>query len=104
MDYSASKGGLNQFTRVAAIELGRYGIRVNCVAPGSIEIERTQQESPEYAATWAALTPLKRVGYPKDVADAVVFLVSDAGAFITGQTIYVDGGLWTRGVWPYEQG
>lgn len=102
VDYSASKGGLNQFTRVAAVELGRYGIRVNCVAPGAIEIERTREESPEYAETWGPITPLKRVGYPEDVARAVVFLVGDESAFITGQTLYVDGGLWTRGVWPYE--
>lgn len=102
VDYSASKGGLNQFTRVAAVELGKHRIRVNCVAPGAIEIERTREEAPDYAETWAPLTPMGRVGVPADVARAVVFLLSDEAEFITGQTLYVDGGLWTRGVWPYS--
>lgn len=102
VDYCASKGGVDQLTRVAAVELGRHAIRVNCVAPGAIEIERTRQENPEYAKTWGAITPLGRVGQVDDVAGAVVFLASDAASFITGQTLYVDGGLWTQGVWPYK--
>ncbi|MGL4462433.1 MAG: SDR family NAD(P)-dependent oxidoreductase [Planctomycetia bacterium] len=104
VDYCASKGGLEQLTRVAAVELGPIGVRVNCVAPGAIEIERTREESPEYGDTWGGVTPLGRVGKPADVAAAVVFLATDAAAFITGQTIYVDGGLWTQGVWPYPRG
>ncbi|VTS06106.1 SDR family NAD(P)-dependent oxidoreductase [Tuwongella immobilis] len=103
VDYCASKGGLDQLTRVSAVELGKYGIRVNCVAPGAIEIERTRQESPEYGETWAAITPIGRVGQPEDVAAAVVFLAGPGGEFVTGQTIWVDGGLWTQGVWPYER-
>ena len=55
IDYCASKGGIETLTQVAAVELGPYGIRVNCVAPGTIEIERTRRESPEYANTWACL-------------------------------------------------
>ncbi len=102
VDYSASKGGLDQLTRVSAIELAQYQIRVNCVAPGAIEIERTQQENPDYAGTWASVTPLGRVGQPLDVAQAVVFLASSQASFITGQTLFVDGGLFTRGVWPYD--
>ncbi len=101
-DYCASKGGLETLTKVAAVELGEHQIRVNCVAPGAIEIERTRQESPDYAATWAAVTPLGRVGQVDDVAAAVVFLADSSAAFVTGQTLYVDGGLWTRGVWPYD--
>jgi NAD(P)-dependent dehydrogenase (short-subunit alcohol dehydrogenase family) len=101
VDYTASKGGIEMFTRVSAVELGKYGIRVNCVAPGAVEIERTKQEAGDYAGTWAKLTPLGRVGQPLDVARAVVFFASDAGDFVTGQTLWVDGGLFTRPIWPY---
>jgi NAD(P)-dependent dehydrogenase (short-subunit alcohol dehydrogenase family) len=102
VDYTASKGGLENFTKVAAVELGPYQIRVNCVAPGAIEIERTKLEAPDYAATWAPLTPLGRIGQVEDVADAVVFFASDQAKFITGQTVYVDGGLFTKPQWPYQ--
>jgi NAD(P)-dependent dehydrogenase (short-subunit alcohol dehydrogenase family) len=103
VDYTASKGGIEAFTKSAAVELGARGIRVNCVAPGAIEIERTRTEIPDYAGTWARLTPLGRVGQPADVGHAVVFLASAASSFITGQTIWVDGGLFTRPVWPEEK-
>jgi NAD(P)-dependent dehydrogenase (short-subunit alcohol dehydrogenase family) len=101
VDYTASKGGIEMFTKVAAVELGKYRITVNCVAPGAIEIERTKLEAGDYAATWAKLTPMGRVGLPADVARAVVFLASDAAEFITGQTIWVDGGLFSKPSWPY---
>jgi NAD(P)-dependent dehydrogenase (short-subunit alcohol dehydrogenase family) len=102
VNYTASKGGIEQFTKVAAVELGPYRIRVNCVAPGAIEIERTRQEAGDYAGTWSRLTPLRRIGLPSDVGAAVAFLCEDRAEFITGQTIWVDGGLFTRPVWPYE--
>ncbi len=101
-DYCSSKGGIDNFTQVAAVELGPLGIRVNCVAPGAIEIERTQQESPNYAGTWAPITPLRRVGKPEDIARMVAFLARPDADFVTGQTIYVDGGLFTQVPWPYE--
>ncbi len=101
VDYTASKGGIEMFTRVAAVELGRYGITVNCAAPGAIEIERTKLETGDYASTWAGLTPLGRIGTPADVGDVVVFLAGDAARFVTGQTIWIDGGLFTRPAWPY---
>jgi NAD(P)-dependent dehydrogenase (short-subunit alcohol dehydrogenase family) len=101
VDYTASKGGIEMFTKVAAVELGQYGITVNCVAPGAVEIERTKNEAGDYGGTWAKLTPLGRVGVPADVARAVAFLAGDAAAFITGQTIWVDGGLFSRPNWPY---
>ena len=104
VDYSASKGGLNQLTQVAAVELGPEKIRVNCVAPGAIEIERTKLEANDYAGTWAPITPARRIGYPEDVAKACVFLASDEAEFVTGQTLYVDGGLLTQAMWPYEEG
>ncbi len=101
VDYTASKGGIEMFTKSAAVELGQYGITVNCVAPGAVEIERTKNEAGDYAGTWAKLTPLGRVGVPADVARAVAFLAGDAASFITGQTIWVDGGLFSRPSWPY---
>lgn len=61
VDYTASKGGIEQFTKVAAVELGPHGITVNCVAPGAIATERTALESPDYAAKWGPITPLARV-------------------------------------------
>lgn len=103
VDYCASKGGIDQLTRVSACELGQYGIRVNCVAPGAIEIERTREESPDYAKTWGDITPVGRVGQVEDIANMVTHLASDAASFISGQTVYVDGGLWTKAQWPYEQ-
>jgi NAD(P)-dependent dehydrogenase (short-subunit alcohol dehydrogenase family) len=101
-DYTASKGGIEMFTKVAAVELGPYGITVNCVAPGAIEIERTKLETGDYAGTWARLTPLGRVGPPVDIGKAVAFLAGPGADFISGQTIWVDGGLFSRPVWPYD--
>jgi NAD(P)-dependent dehydrogenase (short-subunit alcohol dehydrogenase family) len=98
--YTASRGGIEMFTKVSAVELGPHHIRVNCVAPGAIETERTRLELPDYAGTWGRAAPLQRVGTPRDVAGAIAFLVSDAASFITGQTIMVDGGLFTQGPWP----
>lgn len=103
VDYTASKGGIEQITKAAAVELGPYGIRVNCVAPGAIEVERTQAESRNYAATWSAITPLRRIGCPKDVTDLVLYLASPFAAFITGQTVWVDGGVFSQANWPYEK-
>ncbi|MGQ9633711.1 MAG: SDR family NAD(P)-dependent oxidoreductase [Bryobacteraceae bacterium] len=100
VDYTASKGGLDNLTMSAAVELGPYGIRVNCVAPGAILIERTLQETPDYAEVWGSMAPLRRVGTVEDVAHAVVFLASEKASFITGQTLYVDGGLFTQAPWP----
>ena len=67
---------------------------------GAIETERTRTEAQDYAGKWAALTPLGRVGQPEDVANAVVFLASDQARFITGQTLWVDGGLFSQPPWP----
>jgi 3-oxoacyl-[acyl-carrier protein] reductase len=104
VSYTASKGGIEMFTKVAAMELAKYGITVNCVAPGAIEIERTRHEAADYAGTWASLTPLGRVGQPLDVARAVAFFASGARDFLTGQTLWVDGGLFTHPAWPYPVG
>jgi len=100
--YTASKGGIETFTKVSASELGKYGITVNCVAPGAIETERTRLEAGDYATTWASATPLGRVGSPEDVGRAVVFFASPLADFISGQTLGVDGGLFSKPHWPYE--
>ena len=102
VDYGASKGGIERLTKVSAVELGPIGIRVNCVAPGAIEIERTKFESTDYAGKWGPVTPMRRIGKVRDVANAVCFLASNEADFITGQTLYVDGGLFTQGPWPYQ--
>jgi NAD(P)-dependent dehydrogenase (short-subunit alcohol dehydrogenase family) len=99
--YTASKGGIDMFTKVAAVELGGFGIRVNCVAPGAIAVERTVADDPDYANRWAGVTPLGRIGTPADVASAVVYLASPAASFVTGQTLWVDGAAFTKPQWPY---
>ena len=94
--YTASKGGIEMLTKVAAVSLAPHQIRVNCVAPGAILTERTIRELPDYAGQFAAITPMGRVGMPDDVADAVLYLASAASRFVTGQTIGVDGGLFNQ--------
>lgn len=98
--YAASKGGVEMLTKASALELGPLGIRVNCIAPGAIETERTQNETGDYAQSWSPLTPLQRIGTVNDVANAVVALVGDNMRFVSGQTINVDGGLFSRAAWP----
>lgn len=102
VDYTASRGGIEMFTKIAAVELAPFGITVNCIAPGAIETERTRLEAGDFAGSWSKLTPLGRIGTPLDVARAVVFLAGDASAFVTGQTLWVDGGLFAKPAWPYE--
>ncbi len=101
VSYTASKGGIEQFTKVAAAELGPHGITVNCVAPGAILIERTEREADDYAGQWGRLAPVGRVGFPSDVAEAVAYFCTDGSEFVTGQTLMVDGGLFTQGPWAY---
>jgi 3-oxoacyl-[acyl-carrier protein] reductase len=101
--YTASKGAIEMFTKSAALELGPFGIRVNCVAPGAIDTDRTKAELPDFAGTWARLTPLRRIGTPADVAAAVEFLLSDNASFINGQTLGVDGGLFALPRWPESE-
>ena len=98
-NYSAAKAGVQGFTRTLAIELGPFGIRVNAVAPGFIEsamTEATAQRMGTDLATFkeavAAALPLRRTGVPADIAGVVSFLVGDDSAYVTGQTLYVDGG------------
>ena len=98
--YSASKGGIEMFTKCAAVELGPLGIRVNCIGPGAIDTERTRADQADFAEVFGGMTPLRRIGTPNDVASAVEFLLSDKASFISGQTLWVDGGLFTQPAWP----
>jgi NAD(P)-dependent dehydrogenase (short-subunit alcohol dehydrogenase family) len=94
--YTATKGGLTALARSLAIEWGRFGATVNAVGPGVIRtplLERYLAEYPERGTAAIDHTPLGRLGEPDDVAEVVLFLASDAARFVTGQTIYVDGGL-----------
>ena len=96
--YNASKGGLNQLTRVMALALVDRGIRVNAVAPGTIatELARTAVlTSEEASARIMNRTPMRRLGEPEEVAEAAAFLLSDAASYITGEIVVVDGGRMT---------
>jgi NAD(P)-dependent dehydrogenase (short-subunit alcohol dehydrogenase family) len=91
--YSAAKAGLELLTRSAAVELGGAGVRVNAVAPGLIWREGIESAWPDGVARFVARAPLGRLGRPEDVADACLFLASDAARFVTGATLLVDGGV-----------
>jgi len=91
-NYSASKAGVIALTRVLALELGKYNVLVNAVAPGLIDTPLTQSLKPEVREKLVQAQPTKQIGKPEDVAETVAFLVDDRTQFINGQTIYVDGG------------
>lgn len=93
MPYCASKGGMLLATRAMATELAPFGIRVNSVAPGTIDIERNRTVDPDYPGNWPSFIPLGRVGVPDDIAKPVIFVASDEAAYMTGQTFWVDGGI-----------
>lgn len=95
--YAASKGGIEALVRQMAIELAPDHINVNCVAPGLIEVESYYRDFPWYRREdFAKQVPVGHVGFPEDIASMVAFLASDQADFITGQTIYVDGGQLAR--------
>jgi NAD(P)-dependent dehydrogenase (short-subunit alcohol dehydrogenase family) len=91
--YDAAKAGMSMHARTAALELGRYGIRVNNVAPGLIWKDGIEREWPEGVERWLSKAPLGRLGMPDDVADACLFLASPAARWITGANLVVDGGV-----------
>lgn len=91
--YAASKAGINGLIRAAALEAAAFGVTVNGVEPGNIMTEGMAAErSPAFIAEMEASIPMRRLGTPRDVADAVLFLSSDEAGYITGTTIVVDGG------------
>lgn len=92
--YCASKGGVMQITKAAALALAPHGIRVNAVGPGSIDTAMMAgvNANPEALKTALSRTPLKRLGVAREIGDVVAFLISEKASYITGETIYVDGG------------
>jgi NAD(P)-dependent dehydrogenase (short-subunit alcohol dehydrogenase family) len=92
--YCASKGGIMQLTKAAALALAPHGIRVNAVGPGSIDtaMMASVNANPEALARALSRTPLKRIGTAREIGDVVAFLASPKASYITGETIYVDGG------------
>jgi NAD(P)-dependent dehydrogenase (short-subunit alcohol dehydrogenase family) len=100
--YTATKAGLSGLVRSLAIEWGPRGVTVNAVGPGIIETPLTKAYMDRYPERVQAAidnTPLRRIGTPEDVADVVLFLASDAARFVTGQTVFVDGGLSAGSAW-----
>jgi glucose 1-dehydrogenase len=92
--YSISKGGINQLTKVMALALAPHGIRVNAIGPGSIATDMlgSVMDDAEARKRILSRTPLGRIGEPSEIASIAAFLVSDDASYITGQTIYADGG------------
>ena len=96
--YNASKGGIDQLTRVMSLALAEHGIRVNGVAPGTIATElaaRAVLTSDEAKARILSRTPMRRLGQPEEIAGVVAFLLSDAASYVTGETVLADGGRMT---------
>jgi len=96
--YNASKGAINQLTRVMALSMADQGVRVNAVAPGTIATELARSAvltSEDAKARIMSRTPMKRLGEPSEIADVVAFLLSDAASYVTGEIVVVDGGRMT---------
>lgn len=93
--YATSKSGIANFTQAAALELGPFGITVNALGPGVMVTDLNRElikMQPQLYDAYVKRTPLGRLGQPEDIAGALVFLASPAAAFVTGQTLYIDGG------------
>ncbi|GAA1380133.1 3-oxoacyl-ACP reductase FabG [Pseudonocardia kongjuensis] len=98
-NYSAAKAGLQGFTKTLAIELGKFGVTANCIAPGFIASEMTKATAERLGVDWdefkaarAAEIPVQRPGAPEDIANAVSFFVDERSSFVSGQVVYVAGG------------
>jgi 3-oxoacyl-[acyl-carrier protein] reductase len=98
-NYAAAKAGIQGFTKTLAIELGRYGVTVNAVAPGFIETEMTRETAArlgvdfdDFVTQRVQSIPVGRAGWPEDVAAAILYFASEEAAFVSGQVLYVAGG------------
>ena len=98
--YAVTKAGLRHMAAVLGLELGQYGITVNALGIGATVNERNLRDDPEYEAHWAGVTPTGRCSQPKDVADALLYLVSPEASMINGQTLMIDGGWGMAGHAP----
>jgi len=101
--YDAMKGAVDSFTRAAAVDLARWGVRVNSIQPGLINNRGTQGRSAEEEAFRTSVVPIGRAGTPADIAWAATFLASDDASYMTGISILVDGGLITQGRAPQAE-
>ena len=90
--YNASKAGVIHMTHSLAVELARYGIRVNCISPGYMHSPVLDQRPQERLDFWCERIPLHRIGYPKDLATGVIYLMADSAAYTTGCNLIIDGG------------
>lgn len=99
--YGMTKAALEMLAKNLVCEISEYGININAVAPGATLTERTLND-PGYVDTWSRITPMGRPAYPSDVAHAALFLVSEKGRHITGQTLIIDGGWTCMSPSPYE--
>ena len=93
-NYAASKAAIEGFSRSLAREIGSRGITVNCVAPGFIDTDMTRALNEKQMETFLAQIPLGRFGQVDEIAAAVGFLASDSGAYITGETLHINGGMY----------
>lgn len=91
--YGAAKWAVRGMSKIAARDLGKYGIRVNSIHPGAFDTQMVRENPSELLQQWAKQTPLGRLGRPDECADAMIYLLSDASSFITGSEILIDGGL-----------
>ena len=91
--YGAAKAGVAGFTKSLAMELGPHNVNVNAIAPGFIQTSVVELTTPEYRQAWVERSLLKRLGEPIDIANAALFLASDESSYITGQILYVSGGI-----------
>ena len=93
-NYAASKAGLIGFTKAVALEVASRGVTANVVAPGLVETDMTRELTEGARKEWESKIPLRRLGTPDDIAAAVCFLASDEAAYITGQVLAVNGGMY----------
>jgi NAD(P)-dependent dehydrogenase (short-subunit alcohol dehydrogenase family) len=90
--YNASKAAVHQLTKSLAAEWAPYGIRVNAIAPGYVKTEMAPVDKPEFRQHWIEDAPMKRYALPEEIAPTVVYMASDASAFMTGSVVVIDGG------------